>query len=112
MVLIIDNYDGSANNIYQLIGQIEPNTVILHHDQIEPSQVLTMAPSHIVLSSGSGTPRAGGICRGNCPCVRGTDSDSWNLPGVPNYLRCIWRENHIDGAGRAGEAKTRSCGVP
>ena len=76
MVLIIDNYDGSANNIYQLIGQIEPNTVILHHDQIEPSQVLTMAPSHIVLSSGSGTPERAGsaveivrACAGRIPIL-------------------------------------------
>lgn len=76
MVLIIDNYDGNANNIYQLVGQIEPNTVIYHHDQIDQSQVLSMAPSHIVLSGGSGAPERAGsameivrACAGRIPIL-------------------------------------------
>ena len=76
MVLIIDNYEGNHNNIYQLVGQIEPNTAISHHDQVKPSQVLTMAPSHIVLSGGSGVPERAGYaveivraCAGRIPIL-------------------------------------------
>ena len=56
MILIIDHYDGCANNIYQIVGQVEPDVKIMHHDQLTLSQVRKMEPSHIILSGGSGEP--------------------------------------------------------
>ncbi|MCC8060529.1 MAG: aminodeoxychorismate/anthranilate synthase component II [Clostridiales bacterium] len=60
MILIIDNYDGCANNIYQLAGQLDPNIRIVRNDQIDAAAVRAQEPSHIILSGGSTEPERAG----------------------------------------------------
>lgn len=60
MILIIDNYDGCANNIYQLAGQLEPDIQILRNDRIDVPGVRQLSPSHIILSGGSTAPEQAG----------------------------------------------------
>ena len=49
MILIIDNYDGCANNIYQLAGRFDPDIRILRHDAVTADGAAAMAPDHIIL---------------------------------------------------------------
>ena len=76
MILIIDNYDGCANNIYQLAGRFDPDIRILRHDAVTADGVAAMVPDHIILSGGSGDPRRAGqanaivrACAGKIPIL-------------------------------------------
>lgn len=60
MILILDNYDGCANNIYQLAGQFNPDIKIIRNDQIDVQGTALLAPSHIILSGGSAVPEQAG----------------------------------------------------
>lgn len=60
MILILDNYDGCANNIYQLAGQLNPDIKIIRNDQIDAQGAARLAPSHIILSGGSAAPEQAG----------------------------------------------------
>lgn len=60
MILIIDNYDGCSNNIYQLAGQLNPEIQIVCNDQIQIPDVQAARPTHIILSGGSGDPAQAG----------------------------------------------------
>ncbi len=60
MILLIDNYDGCSNNIYQLAGQFDPDIRIVRNDRITPAAVWEAAPSHIILSGGSALPELAG----------------------------------------------------
>lgn len=62
MILIIDNYDGCANNIYQLAGHTDPDIRIVRNDRITLDEIETMAPDHIIISGGSAKPENTGIC--------------------------------------------------
>ncbi|MDR1730586.1 MAG: aminodeoxychorismate/anthranilate synthase component II [Synergistaceae bacterium] len=60
MILLIDNYDGCANNIYQLAGQVNSDIRIVRNDRLEMEDIQRMAPSHIIISGGSAAPEMAG----------------------------------------------------
>ncbi len=61
MILLIDNYDSFSYNLYQLIGQIEPNIKVIRNDELTISDIKALHPSHIILSPGPGRPEQAGI---------------------------------------------------
>ena len=62
MILLIDNYDSFSYNLYQMIGSIEPEICVIRNDEKSVEEILTLAPSHIILSPGPGKPKDAGIC--------------------------------------------------
>lgn len=62
MILLIDNYDSFSYNLYQLIGQINPDIKVVRNDELTVSQIKELNPSHIILSPGPGKPSDAGVC--------------------------------------------------
>lgn len=62
MILLIDNYDSFAYNLYQLIGQINPNIMVSRNDKITLKEIESLNPEAIILSPGPGRPENAGIC--------------------------------------------------
>nr|HPJ81636.1 aminodeoxychorismate/anthranilate synthase component II [Saccharofermentans sp.] len=61
MILLIDNYDSFSYNLFQLIGEIEPNIKVIRNDEMTVSQISDMKPDHIILSPGPGRPENAGV---------------------------------------------------
>ena len=63
MVLLIDNYDSFTYNLVQRLGEHDPGLDIVVHrnDKISVTDVLAMAPSHVIISPGPCTPNEAGI---------------------------------------------------
>lgn len=62
MILLIDNYDSFSYNVYQLTGSINPDIRVIRNDELSVDEILTLAPSHIIIGPGPGKPRDAGIC--------------------------------------------------
>jgi len=62
MILLIDNYDSFSYNLYQLIGEVNPDIKVIRSDEMTLEQIEALAPSAIVISPGPGKPRDAGIC--------------------------------------------------
>lgn len=60
-ILIIDNYDSFTYNLYQYIGEINPNIEVYRNDKITIEEIREKAPSHIIISPGPGFPIEAGI---------------------------------------------------
>ena len=60
MILLIDNYDSFSYNLYQLIGEIEPDIRVIRNDEISVQQIRDLNPDHIILSPGPGRPEEAG----------------------------------------------------
>lgn len=61
-VIIIDNYDSFTYNLYQYIGEINPNIEVYRNDRITIDEIREKEPSHIIISPGPGFPKDAGIC--------------------------------------------------
>ena len=62
MILLIDNYDSFAYNLYQLIGEVNPDIVVYRNDKISIDEIRSLNPEAIILSPGPGKPENAGIC--------------------------------------------------
>ena len=62
MILLIDNYDSFAYNLFQMIGERHGDIRAVRNDRIDVAGVAALNPSHIVLSPGPGRPADAGIC--------------------------------------------------
>ncbi|MCM1334736.1 MAG: aminodeoxychorismate/anthranilate synthase component II [Eubacterium sp.] len=62
MILLIDNYDSFSYNLYQLVGELEPNIRVVRNDELSPEDAFSLNPSRIILSPGPKTPSEAGIC--------------------------------------------------
>ncbi len=61
MVLLIDNYDSFSYNLYQLVGEINPDIRVIRNDELSVEEIARLQPSHIILSPGPGRPEAAGV---------------------------------------------------
>lgn len=62
MNIIIDNYDSFTYNLYQYIGEIDPNVKVYRNDEITVDELEAMQPEHIIISPGPKYPKDAGIC--------------------------------------------------
>ena len=62
MILLIDNYDSFAYNLYQLIGEIRRDIHVSRNDKITLEEIEKMNPEAIFLSPGPGKAEDAGIC--------------------------------------------------
>jgi len=62
MILIIDNYDSFTYNLYQYIGEINPDILVCRNDKLTIEEIEEMGISHIIISPGPGFPKDAGIC--------------------------------------------------
>lgn len=61
MILLIDNYDSFSYNLYQLIGELNPDIKVIRNDEMTIDEIRALNPSHIILSPGPGRPEDAGI---------------------------------------------------
>ena len=61
MILLIDNYDSFAYNLYQLIGSIDGDIKVIRNDEMTVEEIEELQPSCIIISPGPGKPSEAGI---------------------------------------------------
>ncbi len=61
MLLMIDNYDSFTYNLVQYLSELGVDVRVFRNDQISLKEIAELAPSHIVISPGPGTPDEAGI---------------------------------------------------
>ncbi|MBR4553972.1 MAG: aminodeoxychorismate/anthranilate synthase component II [Ruminococcus sp.] len=61
MILLIDNYDSFSYNLFQLVGELEPNIKVVRNDELTEAGIRLLNPSKIILSPGPGRPEDAGI---------------------------------------------------
>ena len=62
MILLIDNYDSFSYNLYQAVGQVNPDIKVVRNDELTVEEIRQMAPEVLILSPGPGRPKEAGIC--------------------------------------------------
>ena len=61
MTLLIDNYDSFSYNLYQLVGELNPDIRVVRNDALSVQEIRALRPDHIILSPGPGRPENAGI---------------------------------------------------
>lgn len=62
MIVLIDNYDSFSYNLYQLLGQFDPDITVIRNDEKTVEDIEAMRPDHLIISPGPGRPADAGIC--------------------------------------------------
>lgn len=61
MIAVIDNYDSFTYNLVQYLGELGADIRVFRNDQITLEQLVSLSPTHLVISPGPGDPNDGGI---------------------------------------------------
>ena len=61
MNIIIDNYDSFTYNLVQYIGSIDSDLVVFKNDEVCIDKIISLNPSHIIISPGPGRPEDSGV---------------------------------------------------
>lgn len=95
MTLLIDNYDSFSYNLYQIVGTLDPDILVIRNDEKTVDEIETLHPDRIILSPGPGRPEDGRR-------HDSADSKAWrqnphsrNLPGPSGHLCRLWRFHYL-----------------
>ena len=58
MIVVIDNYDSFTYNLVQYLGELGAEPWVFRNDRVTVGELVSMKPTHIVISPGPGTPAA------------------------------------------------------
>jgi len=64
MIAMIDNYDSFTYNLVQYLGELGADVRVFRNDAVTLEELEAMAPTHVVMSPGPGTPDDAGITLG------------------------------------------------
>ena len=62
MILLINNYDSFSYNLYQLIGELNPDIKVIRNDEMGVNEITKMNIKHLFISPGPGRPENAGVC--------------------------------------------------
>lgn len=62
MILLIDNFDSFSYNLYQMIGEINPDIKVIRNDAMTVEEIDGLSPDAIIVSPGPGRPEDAGVC--------------------------------------------------
>ena len=63
MILMIDNFASFTYNIVQYLGELKQKIAVFRNDAVGIDQIKKIAPTHIVISPGPGSPKDAGISK-------------------------------------------------
>jgi anthranilate synthase component 2 len=63
MIAVIDNYDSFTYNLVQYLGELGAELEVFRNDAVTVGDLDALAPTHIVISPGPGTPDDAGISK-------------------------------------------------
>ena len=61
MLVMIDNYDSFTYNLVQYLGELGQQVKVVRNDTLDVAGIRALAPSHIMISPGPGTPDDSGV---------------------------------------------------
>ncbi len=61
MILLIDNYDSFSYNLYQYVGELNPDIKVIRNDEMSVEEIEKLNPEKIIVSPGPGRPEDAGI---------------------------------------------------
>ena len=61
MILLIDNYDSFSYNLFQMIGELDPDIKVIRNDEMSVEEIGALKPDRIILSPGPGRPEDAGV---------------------------------------------------
>ena len=61
MTLLIDNYDSFSYNLYQLVGELNPDIRVIRNDEMTLDAIRALKPDRVILSPGPGRPEDAGV---------------------------------------------------
>ena len=61
MILLIDNYDSFSYNLFQMVGEINPDIKVIRNDEMNVEEIKVLAPAKIIISPGPGRPEDAGV---------------------------------------------------
>jgi anthranilate synthase/aminodeoxychorismate synthase-like glutamine amidotransferase len=61
MILMIDNYDSFTYNLVQYLGELGQEVRVYRNDKLTIAEAVALAPDHVVISPGPGTPEDAGV---------------------------------------------------
>ncbi|MBN1810884.1 MAG: GNAT family N-acetyltransferase [Anaerolineae bacterium] len=63
MIAVIDNYDSFTYNLVQYLGELGAEPEVFRNNAVTVEELDALAPTHVVISPGPGTPDDAGISR-------------------------------------------------
>lgn len=60
MTILIDNFDSFSYNLYQYIGELDPNVKVIRNNEIDIEKILKSDVDRIIISPGPGRPENAG----------------------------------------------------
>jgi anthranilate synthase/aminodeoxychorismate synthase-like glutamine amidotransferase len=61
LILLIDNYDSFVYNLARYVRELGERPLVRRHDAIGVDEILSLAPSHIIISPGPCSPKEAGV---------------------------------------------------
>jgi anthranilate synthase component 2 len=61
MILLIDNYDSFVYNLARYVRELGDQPLVRRHDAVDIDEILSLSPSHIIISPGPCSPKEAGI---------------------------------------------------
>ena len=90
MILLIDNYDSFAYNLYQMVGEIAKEIKVIRNDIYSVAQIAQLNPQAIILSPGPGRPEDAWSLPRSDYSPRTQNSDFRCLLRPSSYLPSFW----------------------
>lgn len=72
MIILVDNYDSFSYNLYQLVGEVNPDIRVVRNDALSVADIAAARPEALILSPGPGRPADAGICEEAVRTLSGT----------------------------------------